>query len=114
MQLKDSDSVQEHVKAVMEIFEGLSVVGDPVTEENHVVHFLASLPESYNMLVMALKENIDVPRMEVITERLIHEERKLKEHRRIDTSSVKAMAAKPRPKRKGPQCHCWGRFGHIR
>ena len=59
-----------------EIFDGLSVVGDPVLDEDRVVHLLASLPDSYNMLVTALEANAEVPQMEVVTERLLHEERK--------------------------------------
>ena len=39
---------------------------------------LASLPESYNMLVTAMEASPDVPQMEVVTERLLHEERKQK------------------------------------
>ena len=54
----------------------LSVIGDPSTEEDRVVHLLASLPDSYNVLVTALEANADVPNMEVVTERLLHEERK--------------------------------------
>ena len=38
-----------------EIFDGLSVIGDPISDEDRVVHLLASLPESYNVLVTALK-----------------------------------------------------------
>ena len=34
-----------------EILESLSVVGDPVQEEAHVVHLLASLPESFNIVI---------------------------------------------------------------
>ena len=34
-----------------EIFDALSVAGDPVTEEDRVVHLLASFPDSYSMLV---------------------------------------------------------------
>ena len=33
-----------------EIFEELEFIGDPVSEEGHVVHLLASLPESYDMV----------------------------------------------------------------
>lgn len=71
--------VQEHVKAMTEIFEGLSVIGDPILEEDRVVHLLASLPDSYNMQVTAFEANVEVPKFEVVTERLLHEERKLKE-----------------------------------
>ena len=77
--LKDGDSVQEHIKAMSEIFNELSVIGDPVSEEDRVVHLLASLPDPYNMLVTALEANADVPKMEVVTERLLHEEWKMKE-----------------------------------
>ena len=48
LRLKDGDSVQEHVKAMTELFIELSVIGDEVTEEDRVVYLLASLPDSYN------------------------------------------------------------------
>ena len=76
LKLREGDSVQEHIRKMIEIFEELAVIGDPVTEEDRVVYLLASLPESYNMLVTALEANSDVPQMEVVTERLLHEERK--------------------------------------
>ena len=49
-----------------EIFDGLSVAGDPVADEDHVIHLLASLPESFNMLMTALEANPAVPKMEVV------------------------------------------------
>ena len=61
LRLKEGESVQTHIKVMMESFEGLSVIGDPVGEEDRVVHLLASLPESFNMLVTALDANADVP-----------------------------------------------------
>ena len=54
LRLKGGDCVQEHIKIMRELFDALSVVGDPIREEDRVVHLLASLPESYNMLVTAL------------------------------------------------------------
>ena len=43
-------------------------------------HLLASLPESFNVLVTTLEAQSDqVPKWAVVTERLIHEEMKLKE-----------------------------------
>ena len=38
---------------MIEVFDGLSVAGDPVSDEDRTVHLLASLPESYNMLMTA-------------------------------------------------------------
>ena len=97
-----------------EIFDGLSVIGDPISEEDRVVHLLASLPETYNMLVTALEANEGVPKMEVVTERLLHEERKLKERVGSDRSREGAMTGKQRSKGKEPKCHHCGKFGHIR
>ena len=52
-----------------EIFERLAVIGDPVSDEDRVVHLLASLPNSFNMLVTTLEANPEVPKMETVTER---------------------------------------------
>ena len=113
MRLKDGNSVQEHIKAMTEVFDSLSVVGDPVAEEDRVVHLLASLPESYNMLVTALEASVEVPKLELVTERLLHEERKLRDREGATAGSVKAMTVK-QPYKKGPKCHYCKRFGHIR
>ena len=70
LKLKDGQSVQKHVKALTEIFDELSIIGDPLDEENQVVHLLASLPESYDMLVTALEamyQCTDVPKLAVVT-----------------------------------------------
>ena len=79
MRLNDGDSVQEHIKIMTELFDALSVAGETVSEEDRVVYLLASLPESYSVLVTALEANVDVPKLEVVTERILHQERKLKD-----------------------------------
>ena len=65
------------------------------------------------MLVTALEANVEVPKIEVVTERLLHEERKLKERTGVGASSERAMTGKQRPKARGPKCHHCGKFGHI-
>ena len=74
LKLKDGQSMQKHVKMLTEIFDGLSIVGDPLDEENQVVYLLANLPESYDMLVTALEASPEVPKLEIVTERLLHKE----------------------------------------
>ena len=74
LHLKEGELVQQHVKVMTEVFETLSVIGDPITEEERVVHLLASLPEAYEMIVMALESSPNMPVMETVTERLLHEE----------------------------------------
>ena len=76
------ESVHEHTKAMTELFEVLevlAVIGDPVTEEDHVVHLLASLPDSYIMLVTAPEANSEaVSKTEIVMERLSNKEGKMK------------------------------------
>ena len=60
----------------MEIFEELAIVGDPLDEESKVVHLLASSPKPYDMLVTALEASPEVPKIDIVTERLLHEETK--------------------------------------
>ena len=42
LQLKDGDSIQEHIKVVIKIFYRLSMVGDV---EDHVIYLVASSPD---------------------------------------------------------------------
>ena len=77
--LREGGSVQGHIKVLTEIFDTLAVVGDPVSEEDRVVHSLASLLDSFDMLVTALEANQQVPKMESVTKCLLHEECKLKD-----------------------------------
>ena len=59
----EGNAVQDHIKDMTELFDELSVVGDPVSKEDRVVHLLASLPESYSMLVTVLEANTDIPKL---------------------------------------------------
>ena len=112
LKLKEGQSIQEHVKNMTEIFNELAIIGDNISDEDRVVYLLASLPESFDVLVTALEANATVPEMETVMERLLHEERKLKEKDpSITTESEGAMTLKHR--RKGSRCHYCYKFGHI-
>ena len=113
LRLKEGQSVQSHIKAMTEVFDALSVVGDPMEEEDRVVHLLASLPESFNMLVTALEANPDVPTLETVTERLLHEERKAKDRGDGGASNEKEKAMYGQQK-KVLKCHNCGKVGHLK
>ena len=72
-----------------ELFNELAIVGDAI-EEDRVVYLLASLPDLYNTLVTALEAHEEVLKMEVVTEKLLHAERKQKEKPSPDSSGDKA------------------------
>ena len=114
LRLKDGGSVQDHVKTMTEIFDELSIIGDPISEEDRVVHLLASLPESFSMMVTALEANAEVPKMEIVTERLLHEERKSCVQENVDRPSVKQENAFAAKKNKMFKCHHCGKPGHIK
>ena len=42
LRLKNGESVHEYKKVMTEIFEALAVIGDPVAEEDRVVHLLVA------------------------------------------------------------------------
>ena len=84
--------MQKHVKMLTKIFDELSIIGDPLDEENQVAHLLASLSESY-MVVTALEASPEVPKLEMVTERLLHEKTKQRE-KESSTIEVKPMTSK--------------------
>ena len=115
LRLTETQSVQHHIKAMTELFEELSIVGDPIKEEDRVVHLLASLPASYDVLVTALEANEEVPKMEMVTERLLRVELKLKEKEicGADAGDARALTMK-QARKKGPRCNHCGKIGHIK
>ena len=74
MRMETGGEVQSHVKRLTETLDELSVIDEPVKEEDRVVYLLASLPEEYDMLVTALEASATVPKMSLVLERLRHEE----------------------------------------
>ena len=110
LQLRDGNSVQDHIKAMIELFNELAIVGDVIEEEDRVVYLLASLPDSFNTLVTALEANEEVPKMEIATERILHADSKQKEKLNSDTSGEKAMTTSQQEGSKVPSM--WKIWSH--
>ncbi len=112
LRLKSGEPVQKHVKQMTEIFEELSVIDNPISDEDKVVHLLTSLPDSFNVLVTALEANSDsVPSLENVVERLLHEEQKMKgKESQDDERKVFTVRAKPR---RGVTCYYCKKPGHF-
>lgn len=116
LNLKHGESVTNHIKSMTEVFSELAVIGAPMEDEDKVVTLLASLPESYNVLVTALEANAEVPKMEVVTERLLHEERKIQarnsETHRGGEENVMTVRHKFR-QQKRIECYNCHNYGHL-
>ena len=112
LKLEENQSVQDHLKTMTEIFDELNVIGYPVEEEDRVVQMLASLPESYGMIKTAFEASPEVPKLAVLTERLINEERKIKEKRKPgrENSHDALFVGASNQKR----CFYCGKSGHIK
>ena len=78
MKLENSQDLQAHLKSFIEVFDELSVIGDALEDEDKVINLLASLPDNYSTLVTALEASDTVPAWETVTERLLHEEQKMR------------------------------------
>ena len=107
--LENGDSVQSHIKRMTEIFSELAIIGDPVKEEDQTIAILASLPSSYNILVTALEAHETVPNLEVVIERLHHEEMKI--NSKSDNSEMHALYSKNRSK---VRCFHCNMPGHVK
>ena len=92
----------------------MAVIGEEISEKDRVVYLLASLPDSFNTLVTALEVNAEVPKMEIVTERLLNEERKLMNRETIVNGQEGAMTARRQPKWKSSvKCFRCHKVGHV-
>ena len=114
--LRDGDSAQEHIKLITEIFDALTVAGETVSEEDRVVYLLASLPESYGVLVTALEASETVPKLEVVTERILHQEGRFRDRSDASSTTESAMTSRKAsaPRWKSIKCHHCGKPGHFK
>ena len=114
LRLKDGDLIEKLAK-MTETFDGQSVINDPVQEEDRLVHLLSSFPDSYDILVTALEANMEVSKVEIVTEHLLHYEQKLKERSGSETNDeMKGMVVEQQSRGKGPNYHYCGIFRHIK
>ena len=117
LKLKEGGTVNEHIKTMSEIFEGLAIIGDAVSKEDRVVHLLASLPKSYNVLVTVLEaQSENIPKWELVIERLLHQESKIKEKvtTPLEDGRKALITGQNKGLRKPFTCHYCHKPGHFK
>lgn len=69
--LKEDGSVQDYNREFTEIVNASAAVGDPLNNQDQVSHLMASLPESYDVLVTLKENNESMPDIDAVTEILL-------------------------------------------
>ena len=78
-EMKDSTSMQSHLKEMKELTDKLASIGTAIAEEDQVVTLLGSLPSSYSTIITALVARVDNVSLDFVQQALIHEEQKQKD-----------------------------------
>ena len=118
LRLSNDGGLQEHLRKMMNIFDEMAVVGNPVEDEDKVICLLSSLPGKFSTLVTALEASDTVPSWDSVVERLLHHESKRSlGHSNNDDNAM--VVNRPNnhynkfPKNNSGCFEC-GRQGHIR
>ena len=75
-EMKESTSVDQHLKHMKDITDKLAAIGAPISEEDQVVTLLGSLPRSCATLVTAIETRMDDVSLDYVQQALIQEEMK--------------------------------------
>ncbi len=89
-----------------ELFGQLAEMDSPLMEEDKVVYLLASLPDYFGFLVTALEASSEVPKMDMVSERLLDQEQKIKNRDNGSTKDEQVMMAKSKGQKKGSCFRC--------
>lgn len=75
-EMKEGESITEHLKRMKELTDQLGAIGAVIEEEDQIVTLLGSLPSSYATIVTALETKLDHLTLQFVQQALINEEQK--------------------------------------
>ena len=99
-----------------EIFDQLNVLGSPLEEEDKVIHVLATLPKSFEILVTTLETIENIPKLDFNYEKLqnfVGNKSQFQNSTKNDESEQKALFHKKQYKNNF-KCNFCHKFGHTR
>ena len=97
MKMSESTSVNDHVREMIELFDKLTNVGDPLKEKDRVMILMASLPAKYDILITSLQTLKERPSWEMLVEKLNGEESRQSERQTTDTAFYTSHRGAQRP-----------------
>ncbi|KAF2362125.1 Zinc finger CCHC-type [Trinorchestia longiramus] len=113
MKLENGQNLRDYLKVVVELFDELAIIGDAIEEEERVIILLSSLPDGFSTLVTAPEAHEKIPAWEVVTERLLNDERRQRGSLGTSDSSEELLVSFKRNK-KLIKCFECGKEGHIK
>lgn len=75
-EMKEGETITEHLKRMKELTDQLSAIGAVIEEEDQIVTLLGSLPPSYATIVTALETKMDSLTLQFVQQSLVNEEQK--------------------------------------
>ena len=112
MEMKDTASVEAHLKEMKELTDQLAAVGAPISEEDQVVTLLGSVPKKFSTLVTALEARESNLSLSYVQQAFLHEEQKLDGS--IDATGGAGGRALLGRQSRQLRCYECGEVGHIR
>ncbi len=116
MEMKETTSVEKHLKEMKELTDQLAAVGAPIAEEDQVVTIVGSMPNKFSTLVTALEARGDDDlSLSYVQQALIHEEHKFNGSTVLtDTTGGPGGSALLAKQPRQIRCYGCGEVGHIR
>ncbi len=118
-EMKESTSMETHLKEMKEITDKLASIGAPIAQEDQVVTLLGSLTQSYSTVVTAMEARSDLT-LNYVQQALTHEEQNQVPitnggiaPTQTQADSALVGAYRRDRSRKPPSCWKCGEVGHV-
>jgi len=115
-QMRPQTSMQDHINQIHELADRLASIGSPVSEEDILLVLLASLPSTYDNVVVALETKSSALTVDLVTSALLNEERRQSgDTDQPAADSTLAAHAKGKTKQASANmtCHLCQKPGHF-
>jgi hypothetical protein len=107
MQMNENDNMQEHINRMTGIAEQLEGMGAGINDSDLAMILLASIPDSYETLIVTLKSRIKELTSNFVKARLLQEEIRQNDGTRHDSNETVLYTNKRDDKKNKPNYDCF-------